>query len=96
MRKTVDECAPATPRMLSEGEVRMAARRVSALARMNPGTRFCPACLAIDLRVPLTGIVAALHRLLGPNGIRLTSHAACARCGARTPVVYFTDTGAIG
>jgi hypothetical protein len=41
--------------------------------------------------VPLVAIVAAVHRLLGPNGIRLTSRAPCGRCGAHTPVVYFTD-----
>lgn len=96
MSEAVNTDAPTKPRAFSEGEVRMASRRISALVRMNPEARFCPPCLAIDLHAPLVTIIAAVHRLLGPNGMRLSSHAPCARCGAHTAVVYFTDACRFG
>ena len=84
--------AAGTRRTLSEAEMRVATRRVAAVVRINAEARVCPACLAIDLHLPLTIIVAAVHRLLGSAGVRLTSDVACARCGAHTPAVSFVSS----
>ena len=62
----MDEASVASRRpkrlTLSEGDIRMAARRVAVLVRIDPEASVCRPCLAIDLHIPLAMILAALPR----------------------------------